>query len=194
MSLVIPSAVRSHSFVDSHNIDGVLAQVIGRRPKPEERPRWNRVKEYLTRHLGVTDKPCFVVDRGRFTDGFFPLYRALKGMGFDVPVVDKIGDHVGNDDPVDEFILDQLQVILQLVRDGEKHPIVLLSHDHIYAPSLQGILNAGGRVFIMGFREWLHPNLLRLEKAGAETVDLEHHVGAFLHRLPRPYCPIEFDC
>src|SRR5687768_6136596 len=103
------SKVRSRVFVDGHNIDGVLGEILGGRPEWHQRPRWDRVKDHLCRHLPFDGKPCFVMDRRHFTDKVYPLHRALRRMGYDLQLADKVGKYAGNDDPVDEFILDQLQ-------------------------------------------------------------------------------------
>ena len=40
-------------LIDGENIDATLgAGVLGRRPAPEERPRWDRVRDYAPRRLG----------------------------------------------------------------------------------------------------------------------------------------------
>lgn len=183
--------VQSSVFVDGPNIDGVLGQILRCCPKSHQRPRWNRVKDYLGRILPFSGKPCFVTDKRYFTDKVSPLYRALHSMGYDVRTVDKVGGYIDNDDPVDEFILDQLHAILDRVRDGAELNVAVVSHDHIYASVLKEISEAGGRIVIVGFREWLHPDLLSLEGENCEIHDLEHDVCAFnspLHKRPyRPY-------
>lgn len=174
------------TLVDSHNIDGVLGQILGHRPKPEQRPRWDRVKTVLCQHLGFDSKPCFVFDQRRFTKQVYPLYRFLHSAGYDVRTAILQGNYADNDDPVDEFILDQLHLGLDELRGGGAVSVAVVSHDHIYAPVLAEILRAGGRVAIVGFLEWFAPYLLSLEDIGAEIVDLEHDIGGFSARLPRP--------
>jgi hypothetical protein len=65
----------------------------------------------------------------------------------------------------------------------------LFAHDGGYARCLQRILDLGGKVRVIGFREWIAPALLQLRVAGAEVVDLEHEVGAFKVPLPRLFRP-----
>ena len=38
---------RTFVLVDGENIDATLGQILGRRPAAEERPRWERVTDYL---------------------------------------------------------------------------------------------------------------------------------------------------
>jgi uncharacterized protein len=183
------SQVPSRIFVDSHNIDGVLRQVLGHCPESHQRPRWDRVKDHLCSVLPFEGKPNFVIDRDQFKDKVFPRHRALRQMGYEVQVVEKVGQYADNDDPVDEFILDQLHAIRDLIRRGESIRVAVVSHDHIYADVLKEIMDAGGEVVVVGFREELHPDLLGLEGDLCEIHDLEHDVGAFNYRLPRPYRP-----
>jgi len=162
----------------------VLGVILGRRPNPHERPRWDRVKALLP----STGKPHFVVDKSKFCDKAFPLFRALRAMGWQLDVVSEIGPQ--NDDPVDFLILKLLTTILNAQRRGELQQVALVSHDHCYARVLADILEAGGVVRVVGFREEFAPDLLALEALGAEILDLEHDVGAMPCRLPRPCLPL----
>ncbi|MCH7839489.1 MAG: glycosyltransferase family 9 protein [Planctomycetes bacterium] len=92
-------------------------------------------------------------------------------------------------DPVDEFIKDTIHDSLPDVRSGRVSNVVVVSHDHGYAPVLREVLAAGGSVTVIGFREWLHPHLAGLEAKGAAILDLEYDLEAFDVRLPRPYRP-----
>jgi len=69
---------------------------------------------------------------------------------------------------------------------GELQRVTVVSHDHCYSSVLSHILEAGGQVCVAGFREELAPELLALEAQGAQILDLEHDIGAFACRLPRP--------
>jgi hypothetical protein len=135
------------------------------------------------------NRPLFNhADKGRFCDKAFPLFRALRGMGWQFDVVSEVGSQ--NGDPVDFFILINLTLILQAQMRGELQEVAVVSHDHCYARLLREILEAGGVVRIVGFREELAPDLLGLEAVGGEILDLEHDIGAMPSRLPRPTLPL----
>jgi uncharacterized protein len=175
-------------LVDGPNIDGVLGTVLGRRPRPQERPRWDRVKAYLDLLFRpAVPNRLFVVDRARIGDGAFGFIRALRSIGWRVLPATLVGRYPGNDDPVDESILDHLHDMSESPRLAAQSRIALLSHDHIFAEPLADIGGLGARVVVVGFREEFHPSYLELERQGkCELHDLEFDAGAFNVRLPRP--------
>jgi len=101
---------RAAIYVDSSNVDGVLGVILGRRPNPHDRPRWDRVKA----HLMSSGKPHFVIARHSFSDKVYPLYRALRTLGWQIDVVSDAVSH--NPDPVDVFILRECGSILDARR------------------------------------------------------------------------------
>src|SRR5438876_808579 len=115
--------VRPQVLVDGHNIDGVLGLLLARRPQPNERPQWDRVKEYLRRQFEPTADLLFVIDQSLVRDAAFGFYRALRALKWQVKPVSQVGRYPGNDDPVDEFILDQLHDALTLIESGQRQPV-----------------------------------------------------------------------
>ncbi len=178
----------SNCFFDAPNLDGVLGCIIGRRPSSHERPRWDVIKYHLSRSFSFVGRPNFVLNRRHVTDRVFPLLRFLRDVGIQCQLADKVGGYPPNDDPVDEFILDRLADVKEASKHGEVE-VAVMSHDHIYAPILKSIADAGGRVVICGFREELSPALLSLEGRNCEILYLEHDLGGFTFPLPRPYRP-----
>ncbi len=183
---MVAIARKERVLVDGANIDGVLGQILRRRPLAYERPRRDVVKRHFHLSLGIDCGCCFPLDKARFNRHVYPLYRALHGMGYFVPVAAFAGTYPNNDDAVDEYILTDLETVLYQQRLGRPQSVAVLSHDHIYAPALTDILLAGGDVIVCGFEEWFHPALLDLETAGARIIDLEREVGGFSVPLPRP--------
>lgn len=167
----------SHVFVDGPNIDMVLTDVLGHPPKSFERPRWERVYQYCRRELGCV-KPTFVLNGNRFTQRVYPFYRALRYMRFDVQCPNS-----AIWDAVDPYIQEQLRILIRL---APRSAVSLITHDGGFAPYLGSILMNGGSVSIIGFPEEMSPPLLALGDSGASIHDLEHNVGAFNVRLPRP--------
>jgi uncharacterized protein len=180
------SLLVSAVFIDGPNIDAVLGNcVLQRKPKPHERPRWDRVYKNCTEWFGAK-KPCFVLNGNKF-DGapVFGFRRLLRDIGYDVAC-----PRSQESDPVDNYIVDALDGrVAPDVSTGQLGGVVLFSHDHGYAPALQSILRNGGAVSVVGFVEELAPQLLGLREAGAEILDLEYDFEAFGVKLHRPYKP-----
>jgi hypothetical protein len=73
------SATRPDAFliVDGENIDATLgASVLGRRPAPEERPRWDRVRDYAGARFEII---------GNDPEKLRSYYGDLFGWEFDTP-------------------------------------------------------------------------------------------------------------
>lgn len=173
------------SFVDGPNIDGVLAGILGHVPESEERPRWDRVKRFLP----SSRKPVFAMNGEHFTQKVYPFFRAMAYMGYEFKAVPPATRSSANEDPVDNYITECLEAALTAQVVGNPQHVTLLSHDHYHAAVLAKIVDAGGSVALIGFPEWLAPDLLALEGDRFEVLDLEWDVCAFSYRLPRPYLP-----
>jgi uncharacterized protein len=174
-------------LVDGENIDATLgASLLGRRPAPEERPRWDRVRDYAR---AIWDQPArglfFLNASGQVPTAFVQAlttleYRPvlLSGPG-DVKVVDVA-----------------IQRTLEALAEREGGDVLLASHDGDFAPQLATLLRLGGRrVGVLAFRELISSALGDLAQEGLEFYDLEDDVGAFTVTLPRiRVIPIErFD-
>ncbi|MGH7140227.1 MAG: hypothetical protein ACREHD_31195 [Pirellulales bacterium] len=173
------------SFVDGPNIDGVLGEILGHMPESNERPRWDRVKRFLP----SARKPVFAMNGENFTKKAYPFFRAMRCMGYDFKAVPPTECSSENEDPVDNFIADGLRDGVREQVAGRPQHVTLVSHDHFHAPILAQLVNAGGSVALIGFPEWIAPDLLALEGDRCEVLDLERDIGAFSYRLPRPYLP-----
>lgn len=180
----LPTAILS-SFVDGPNVDGVLGEILGHMPESNERPRWDRVKRFLP----SSTKPVFAMNGEHFTEKAYPFFRAMRYMGYDFQPVAPTERSATNEDPVDNYIADQLMAVLAEQVAGRAQHISLLSHDHFHATALGHVADAGGTIALIGFPEWMAPDLLALEGDRCEVLDLERDVGAFSYRLPRPYLP-----
>jgi uncharacterized protein len=169
-------------FVDGPNIDMVLGDsIIRRKPSPHERPRWERVRQYCVDEFRCTRRE-FVLNGNRFdNDAAFKFYRKLHELGWS-PACPK---HDA-EDPVDWYIRRQLR---KHAASRSRSAVVLIAHDHGYAKYLEAILDYGGAVVVIGFREWLAPELSDLQQVGAEFLDLEYDLGAFNVASRRQYHP-----
>jgi len=174
-------------LVDGENIDATLGgSLLGRRPAPEERPRWDRVRDYSR---AVWEQPV----RGLFflnASGHVPMgfVQALNALEFRPVLLSG---------PSDVKVVDvAIQRTLGALVERGAGDVLLASHDRDFAEDLAALLADGGRrVGVLGFRELVSTSLSDLTGQGLELFDLEDDVGAFTVALPRVrVIPIEaFD-
>ncbi|MDP3969292.1 MAG: NYN domain-containing protein [Nocardioides sp.] len=163
---------RTFVLVDGENIDATLGQILGRRPAAEERPRWERVTDYLAQWSDQPVTGLFFLDA---SNGHLPMsfVQALIAMGYrPVPLS-------GADD---EKVVDiGIQRTLAALRDHDAD-VVLVSHDADFVPQVRDLLDGRRRVALAGFREFMSGHLTAL---GLPFLDLEHDVESFRTMLPR---------
>ena len=187
-----PAERTTYLLVDGENIDATLGlSVLGHRPAPEERPRWDRV---LTFARTVFDQPVKGLFFLNATSGSMPMgfVQALLAIGFrPIPLAGGSGEKV-----VDIGIQRTLEAIAG--RDGD---ILLASHDGDFLDDVGRLLAEPGpggvarRVGLVGFREFVNSRFAALSTQGAggpssattglKLYDLEDDVGAFTAVLPR---------
>jgi uncharacterized protein len=177
---------RTYLLVDGENIDATLgSSVLGRRPNPEERPRWERLREYTAQAWGQPVRGLFFLNA---SSGHMPasFVQALMAMDYrPIPLSGGPGQKV-----VDMGIRRMLEALES--RPGD---VVLASHDGDFVPQITRLCATGRRVGVVGFREFVNLRFAELVAEGLQIFDLEHDVGAFTSMLPRVrIIPIEeFD-
>jgi putative heme uptake system protein len=182
----LAAATPTYLVVDGENIDATLGMsVLNRRPTPDERPRWEKVREFAEATWGQPVKALFFLNA---TSGYLPMsfVQALLAMQYrPVPLAGDPGQKV-----VDIAIQRTLDAIAQ--RTGD---VMLASHDGDFLPQMTALLDGRRRVGLMGFREFVNLSFAELSEKGLEVFDLEDHVRAFTGVLPRVrIIPIEeFD-
>jgi putative heme uptake system protein len=172
----------TYVLVDGENIDATLgSSILQRRPKPEERPRWDRVLEFAR---DAFDQPVtglfFLAANNELPMSFV---QALLAMDFrPIPLSGAAQDKV-----VDIAIQRTLDELANRSAD-----VILISNDGDFAPQVERLLD-GRRVGVAGFIEFRNGAFGAME--GLEFFDLEYDVRAFRERLPRVrIIPIdEFD-
>jgi uncharacterized protein len=174
-------------LVDGENIDATLGgSLLGRRPAPEERPRWDRVRDHAR---DTWDQPV----RGLFfingSSGLpMSFVQALTALQYRPVLLSG---------PTDVKVVDvAIQRTLDALAERESGDVLLASHDGDFAPQVATLLRtAHRRVGLLGFRELMSNALTDLAGEGLELFDLEDDVGAFTVALPRVrVIPIErFD-
>jgi uncharacterized protein len=180
-------------LVDGENIDATLGgSLLGRRPAPEERPRWDRVLEHAREAWGQPARGLFFLNGS----GDLPMrfVQAISAIGFRPVMLSG---------PADVKVVDvAIQRTLEALAERADGDVLLASHDGDFEPQIAALLRDGDgdgdgarRVGVIGFRELMSSALAELTAEGLELFDLEDDVGAFTVALPRVrVIPIErFD-
>ena len=169
-----PSHRHTYLLVDGENIDATLGMsVLGRRPNPDERPRWDRITEFALR---TWDQPVTALFFLNATSGQMPMsfVQALLAMGYHpIPLAGDASEKV-----VDVGIQRTLAALAD--REGD---IMLASHDGDFVPQLTSVADSERRVGVLCFREFVSAKLSEID--GINLYDLEDHIGAFNKPLPR---------
>lgn len=160
-------------LVDGENLDMTLGSAILReRPRPEQRPRWERVLRFAETSFGGKVRGLFFLNVSYSMP--YGFLAALQSMGFTpVPLVG----------PEDRKIVDEAILRTLTALQAREGGVLLGSHDSDFAPGLAPLLEAGRRVGLIGFTEMFSSDLRDLP--GVELFDLEDAVGAFDFVLPR---------
>ena len=174
----------TYLLVDGENIDATLGtSILGRRPRPEERPRWERLLQYAQERWGQPAKGLFFLAANNELP--MPFVQALLAIGYrPVPLSGAVGEKV-----VDIAIQRTLAELRN--RDAD---VLLVSNDGDFVEQVGDLLD-GRRVGVIGFVEFRNHAFVELVEEGLEFFDLEYDVRAFNERLPRVrIIPIdEFD-
>jgi uncharacterized protein len=176
----------TYVLVDGENIDATLGgSILGRRPRPEERPRWDRLLQFVRDSWGQPATGLFFLAANNELPMSF--VQALIALGYrPVPLSGPAHEKI-----VDIAIQRTLAALEQ--REGD---VMLVSNDGDFVDETRRLLQgAGRRVGVVGFAEFRSSGFVALGELGLEVFDLEYDVRAFRERLPRVrIIPIdEFD-
>lgn len=167
---------QTYLLVDGENIDATLGMsVLGHRPNPDERPRWDRVTDYAQ---ALWDQPVQALFFLNATSGQMPMnfVQALLAMGYHpIPLSGSADESV-----VDIGIQRTLEAIKQ--RPGD---VLLASHDGDFLPQVEDLIGQDRRLGVFCFREFVSGQLTHLAERGVQLYDLEDDVHAFTAPLPR---------
>ncbi len=168
---------RTYLLLDGENLDATLGNNVlgGRRPNPEERPRWDRVRGWLEQEWGQPVTGLFFLNAGNGLPLSF--VQALLALDYTpIPLSGGPGEKV-----VDIAIQRTLEAI-----EGRPGDVLLGSHDRDFLPQVQALVEGGGRrVGLLGFREFVSSGYTELFDKGLQVFDLEDEVRAFNAVLPR---------
>ncbi|MCY7394824.1 MAG: NYN domain-containing protein [Nocardioides sp.] len=165
---------RTFVLVDGENIDATLGNsLLGRRPTPDERPRWERITEFAERTWGQPVTGLFFLNA---TNGNLPhsFVQALLAMGYrPIPLAGS----------PDQKVVDVgIQRTLEALLGHDEADVMLASHDADFARQLGALIGGERQVGLLGLREYTSTHLSAL---GVPLFDLEDDVGAFNLPLPR---------
>ncbi len=179
-----PTARTTYVLVDGENIDATIGtSILGRRPKPEERPRWDRLLRFAREQWEQDVVGLFFLAAN--TELPMSFVQALLAMGWKpVPLSGDPGQKI-----VDIAILRTLEEL-----EGRDGDVMLVSNDGDFVGGVSDLLD-GRRAGVVGFTEFRNHGFTELTSQGLETFDLEYDVQAFRTSLPRVrIIPIEeFD-
>lgn len=162
----------TYLLVDGENIDATLGvSVLGRRPHPEERPRWNKLLHFAEQNWQQPASGLFFLAVGDSLPVSF--VQALTAMGYrPIPLR-------GEGKVVDIAI----QRTAEALRDRPAD-VMLVSHDADFVPQMTDLaMDLERRTALVGFNEFMATELRNIP--GIEIIDLEYDVEAFTSTLPR---------
>ena len=169
-------------LVDGENIDATLgSSILGRRPQPEERPRWDRLLGFVSERWGQPAKGLFFLNASAHLPMSF--VQALLAPGYQPVSLSGASD----EKVVDIAIQRTLRALA--AHDGD---VVLVSHDRDFVDDLAGLAGSR-RLGVLAFHEFRSSEYASIP--GLELFDLEYDADAFDAQLPRVrVIPIdEFD-
>jgi uncharacterized protein len=164
----------TYLLVDGENIDGTLGSnaILGRRPEPQERPRWNKVLDFATDHWHQPVRALFFINASRNVPTSF--VQALLAMDYQPILLSG-----RNDESVVDIAIQRTMAALT----GREGDVILGSHDADFAPDMTVLADGDRRVGLVVFTECVGQALR--DVPGVEVFDLESDADAFDVRLPR---------
>ena len=179
----------TYLLVDGENIDATLGgSILGRRPRPDERPRWDRLLQFARDRFGQDAVGLFFLAANSELPMSF--VQALLSMGYrPIPLSGAAQEKV-----VDIASQRTLDALAERTDD-----VLLVSNDGDFLAGTENLLDGRRRVGVVGFTEFRNHEFLPLAGRGLELIDLEYDVDAFTARLPRvriisidEFDPLEF--
>lgn len=166
----------TYLLIDGENLDSTLGvSVLGHRPSPEERPRWERVIQFAAESWGPPVKTLFFLNA---SSGSLPMpfVQALLAIG---------ARPIGLSGPSTVKVVDvAIQRTLSAIA-GRHGNVMLGSHDGDFYPQIAALLDGRRNVAILAFREYMNHRYVDLVKGGLRIFDLEYDAMCFNQMLPR---------
>ena len=172
----------TYLLVDGENIDATLGtSILGRRPRPEERPRWDRLLEWAERAFDQDVSGLFFLaatHRAAHAASSRPCSRSASSRSRSAARA-RSSTSPSSAPPR---------------RSSHREAdVVLVSHDGDFVDQVSALCDGSRQVGVIGFTEFVNSQFRNLP--GLRIFDLEYDLGAFNSPLPRTrVIPIdEFD-
>ena len=162
-------------LVDGENIDRTLGQILSKKPKSEQRPRWDAVKNFVEKEFQARCRALFFLNANEGVSGSF--LQALKMMDF-IPIL-LTGPPESK--VVDLGIPKTLAAIKDQPSSGYLPGVALVSHDADFRAAF-GILGTDRQRAIIGFKEFFSGEYSTVPRLS--IFDLEEDVKAFREDMP----------
>lgn len=165
----MPPTKQVYVLVDGENIDRTLGQILDAKPRPDQRPRWDRVRQFAEQTYGKSARALFFLNASRGLPGTF--IQALRLAGYlPIPLSGEADQKV-----VDLAIVKTLEALGD--RNGD---VLLVSHDNDFRDSFAGLYDGNRRLGVLGFSEYMSGDYLEMKGEGRlEMFDLEDDASAF---------------
>jgi uncharacterized protein len=157
-------------LVDGENVDRTLGQILAKKPKPEQRPRWDKVKTFIEKEFQAACRPLFFLNANDGVPGTF--IQALKTVDFiPIPLTGPSDIKI-----VDSGIIKTLQALkTQTSEDSPLPGVALVSHDADFKEDFAALKNR--HLAIVGFNEYLSGEYMEIPDL--RVFDLEQDIRAF---------------
>ncbi len=160
--------------VDGENIDRTLGQILSKKPKPDQRPRWDKVKIFLEKKFQADCRALFFLNANDGVNGSF--IQALKMVDFiPIPLVGPPETKV-----VDQGIIKMLGALKSLTSRQKLPAVALVSHDSDFKEAFSA-LQDDHHLAIVCFNEFLSGDYREIP--GLQVFDLEEDVKAFKEEM-----------
>jgi putative heme uptake system protein len=167
----------TYLLVDGENLDATLGTgILKHKPAPEERPRWERVVDFAEQRWGRPVNALFFINASSGTMPM-PFIQALIAM--DIRPIPLSGP------PSVKVVDEGIQRTLEAIAARGAGDVMLGSHDGDFLPQVTALLDAGRKVAVLGFREYVSATYVDLVGSGLEIYDLESDARCFNRALPR---------
>ena len=167
-----PTPRAAYVIVDAENVDRTLGGIYGRRPRSAERPRWERLPDFIRKHF-APDVKAYMVLAARNTPQFAGFVGILPDLDFEPVVV--------NPQPGVPVVDRAIQAMLRCIPPHAD--LILITHDADFIEALEPLVAADRRVAIIGFAGQV--SHVYREHGEIEIYDIVLDVAAFDVPPPR---------
>ena len=161
-------ASKSYLLVDGENLDATLGgSILNRKPESHERPRWDRMIQYLAEHWGQPVTGLFFINASDSVP--YSFVQAVQALKFKPVLLAGA--------PTQKVVDIGIQKTLEALRD-RRGDVVLASHDGDFLPYLKPLVG-NRRIALAGFREFMNSDYRLWFGGGIELLDVQYDMALF---------------